>query len=527
MQPGLLHQVIQTCGLEECGALVALATPRQLEGVFDLDLWRASGPGQDEQFDPARFGVWLEVLVDVDPSVAARTLAGLDVSLVTTALAQYARAFHLASVHDAYTTDDEVVEDEVEADEVAFTHDIAGFRFVATRTDSWDAIVAILTALSDEHPRHFQRLLSGWVELSNDGYELDGLDDLLSGRDQTSFDVSLSRERRRERQGYATPDQARAFLTMSRQLQRGAGTSPPVNAVSLAYFRAMERDSADETEVEPDSADASPGTALIAPPSLDGFVQVIAEAGILPEAPRALLDRPQAQASRLALMQTHMQFVRDTNYIAYSTRSQELAYLVNALVAGGSFQDRSFTVQEASDASVAICNLGLENWPTHWPPVHSRGRQPSSTRPPLPENFLLTNDLAGVFQVGWSVLYEQVCMHSAQKLVRVLTKIRCDDRETQKGLNALRIEMATQLKAGKPWLARYALDVVTTLDMPAWATLLGLIDECPVIHAALSARQGSGVKTVGASTFEFISENRQIAAAHAFMESLPDTLSAM
>ena len=72
----MLHRVIQRCGLEDCGELVALATPDQLAAVFDLDLWRAGRPGLDEQFDADRFGLWLEVLMESGASVAAQTLAG-------------------------------------------------------------------------------------------------------------------------------------------------------------------------------------------------------------------------------------------------------------------------------------------------------------------------------------------------------------------------------------------------------------------------------------------------------------------
>ena len=63
LQPELLHRVIQTCGLEDSADVVALATPEQLAQVFDLDLWRAPTPGFDEELDPDRFGVWLEVLM--------------------------------------------------------------------------------------------------------------------------------------------------------------------------------------------------------------------------------------------------------------------------------------------------------------------------------------------------------------------------------------------------------------------------------------------------------------------------------
>src|SRR5215467_15098056 len=71
LQPDLLHRVIQRCGLEDCGELVALATPEQLAGIFDLDLWRAGRPGMDEQFDAERFGVWIEVLVASGAEAAA------------------------------------------------------------------------------------------------------------------------------------------------------------------------------------------------------------------------------------------------------------------------------------------------------------------------------------------------------------------------------------------------------------------------------------------------------------------------
>ena len=64
LRPDLLHGIIQKCGLEDCGEIVALATPEQLARIFDLDLWRAAKAGLDEQFDADRFGVWLEVLVE-------------------------------------------------------------------------------------------------------------------------------------------------------------------------------------------------------------------------------------------------------------------------------------------------------------------------------------------------------------------------------------------------------------------------------------------------------------------------------
>jgi hypothetical protein len=84
--------------------------------------------------------------------------------------------------------------------------------------------------------------------------------------------------------------------------------------------------------------------------------------------------------------------------------------------------------------------------------------------------------------------------------------------------------MARQLRAGAPWRAREALDVIASLDMPAWAALLGLIDECPVIHAGIAASRDSRTRAVSASAFEFISENSQIASVREFLQALPKIL---
>jgi hypothetical protein len=206
-------------------------------------------------------------------------------------------------------------------------------------------------------------------------------------------------------------------------------------------------------------------------------------------------------------------------------RTEEFAYLANTIVAGCSIQARPFTVREASDAAAAICNLGLENWPTQW--LAEKGSRISSALDAgtiLPEDFLVDHGLISAFQVGWTVLHADVNMYAAERLIQVLTDLRNDDRQIQVGLDALRIEMARHWQDGAPWRARDALDVIVLLDMPVWATLIGLIDECPVIHAAIGTSRGSRTRAVSASAFEFISENRQIASIHEFMESLSKTL---
>ena len=252
---------------------------------------------------------------------------------------------------------------------------------------------------------------------------------------------------------------------------------------------------------------------------------VLFEAGVVSQPPRALLGAAPGEAARFARMQAQLRVVGERDHVAFSIRSQELAYLANALAAGCSIQARPLSVQEASDGAIAVCNLGLENWPARWLPEQahrSSGVQHSTSA--LPDDFLVAQDLVSVFQVGWTVLYEQVCMYSAGTLIDMLTHLQCGDDEIQSGLDGLRTEMTRHWRAGEPWRARDALDVLVILDMPAWAALLGLIDQFPVMHAGLGASQSSRTRAVSATAFDFISSNSQIASVHAFIRSLPDTL---
>ena len=189
----------------------------------------------------------------------------------------------------------------------------------------------------------------------------------------------------------------------------------------------------------------------------------------------------------------------------------------------GPVEPAQLSAEEAWDAATSVCNLGLENWPPHWLTAQERSAV-AHTGTALPDEFLLGHDLVTVFQVGWTVLHDNVVMDVAEQLLDVLATLRCDDAEIQSGLKALRTGLTKHRRAGAPWRAADALDVITTLDMPAWAALVGLLNECPVLHAGIRATRGSGTHAVSATDFEFISENSQIASIREFLRSLSETL---
>jgi hypothetical protein len=406
--------------------------------------------------------------------------------------------------------------------------EIGGYLVRATRPDAWDAIVALLLALDADYHDSFQAVMRGCRRLSNSRPEVDGLDDLLMEPEQLLHDVALDRERRRSQQGYSTPADARAFLQMARQRPRlPSSGAPSMNPIVAAYFRAADGIpvSADRDASPPPQRALEPAsTSGSAPEALHAVVDLLAEAGLVPQQPRALLEDTGPEQSRLTRIRSLMEYIGDIDDTVYVERSRELAFLANALVTGCSIQSRAFTPQEASDAVVGICNLGLEHWPARWPETESHSTATGDLGVTLPGTFLLDHDLVTAFEVGWAVLHDDVCMFVAEQLTLALTNLRCADAEIDEELQILRMALMTQREGGTPWCARDALDVIATLDVPTWVSVLGLIAECPVLPGALTAVLEGRTGAVSATAFEFISTTSQIATVREFVAQLPKLL---
>jgi hypothetical protein len=502
-----LHALIQHRGLDACAELVTSATPGQLTSVLDLDLWRHAQPGRDEQFDVDRFGEWLEALVDTSDSVAARIVAAIDTHLVILGLSRYLRIFDAGTFEPTAASDDEpmVRDDKMNSEEAGDGSEceVGGYLVRARRTDAWDAIVALLVALERDHHHVFHAVMQGCRRLSNSTPEVDGLDDLLMAPEQQLLDVAIERENRRSRQGYATAADARAFLEMARQ-PRAASAPIAINPIATAYFRAVE----EEMGTAPDAASTDAPADAGIPMSAGAVIELLVEAGVMPERPLALLEAgdEDPRAAKIPHLRRLMTFVLHHDEAAYFARSRELAFLANTLLAGSSVQSRPFTRQEASDAAACICNLGLERV------------TPADALP-------VDHDLVTAFEVGWSVLYQEVSLFAADQLIATLADLQCADADIRRGLRALQRALVKQRKAGTPWLARDAADVLGMLDMTAWISVLGLLDECPILPAALTAVLERRTTSVSPTAFEFISTAAQLGEVRLFLRTLPGVLS--
>jgi hypothetical protein len=524
LTPDVLHHLIRHHGLEACGALVAAATPQQVASILDLDLWRPSAAGGDDRFDASRFGAWLEALMDESEAVAAGVVARMDEALAVAGLSRYVRVFDPGVFEPTNASDldwrENVGRDFSPAswrrDAEALESEVGGYVIRARTTRAWDAIVGLLVTLADEHPACFQALMQGCRRLSNSTPEDDGLDDLLLEPEQVLHDVSIGREQRRTQQGYLTAGDALAFLEMARQPHSPGGTKS-TNAIAAAYFRALDE------AVEPAASTPSiaenaselrrdgASTEAIAE-SMQAVAELLAEAGVARPQPRALLAPAGADATVVAPLQHLMAHVHDANLDAYLARNQELSFLANALVAGCSVYDRPLTIQEAWDAAIGVCNIGLETW--------ADGENVAA----LPEPFLAEHDLVTAFEAGWRLLYEDVSLRVCDRLIATLADVRHLDSEIARDLDRLRRTLVRHRSAGAPWRAQDALEAIAILDTPAWAALCGLLSECPVLPEIVPAMLAGRASAVSATAFTSFSTRAQIRMARQFTARLRDLL---
>ena len=380
LDPKVLHQLVRHFGLEECGEVIALATTQQLTQIFDDDLWRSDVPGQEDQFDADRFSLWLEVLAEVGADVAAEKLAAMDFDFVTAALSrQFLVLDHeILALEGADSEFDFGDYDPVQAAlkeravEDRESCLLGGYTIIAKRTESWDALLSVLTSLEHTHHAFFGKLMKRCCEISTEWIvDNGGLYAVLTSDEQVMADIAGAREERREQQGYVTPSQAANFLKIARQQHDGQDLDP----VSAAYFRDLPRREQGEDRHQ------------------GGFEAQVSNRPLL-------LPGAAGGSDPLSRIRAQLLFAQQHDGAAHARLTEEVAYLANVLIAGCSFQSRRFRAGEAADAVMAICNLGLE---------HAEA----------PPDFLVHQSLVPVFQTGWRILYEDVCLFVDRKSTRL------------------------------------------------------------------------------------------------------------
>ena len=340
LEPRALGRLIDHVGLEDAGELVALATTEQLQRIFDDDLWRAASPGQEERFDPRRFALWLEVMLEAGERFAAEKLTELPEELVALALHRQALVINIDErVFDVSESKEE--EDLVEkALDNMLYEEFGPYRVMARRHDGWDALVTVLLALDEDQHDFLDGLLERCAHASQSYIEDNGgLYEVLTSEEMLEADAAAERDDRRAAEGFVSTTDAAAFLEHARvtpleQLMHAADHDP----ITRAYFRRYER------RARPSDGPPSP------------LLQLLEEAEVAPPS-RPLLGDGDRAGEPFITRALHALSTRDAD--THARRVDELGYLANVLLAGATLKGRRYRPFEAAEAALALCNRGL------------------------------------------------------------------------------------------------------------------------------------------------------------------------
>jgi hypothetical protein len=350
LPPAALMRLIDHVGLEDAGELVALATVEQLTRVFDEDVWRSAGPGQDERFDPQRFTLWLDVMLEVGERFAADKLAELPEELVELALHHHVMVVSLQelalliSEGEGQVPLEKVVEDSLYLE-------LGDYCVISRRLESWEAVSTVLLELDARHSNVLQPMLERLWRVTNEWiYGQGGLYEVLTSEEMLEADPAAEREDRRARAGYVAPSSARAFLALARKDEvdlEALLRAPERDPITRAFFR----------EYRPEPAAPGPAAGGPEPAGLRELLEVAGEGG--PRAP--LLEAGAAGGPRAqTLLARALVELAGRDPRRHGERMAELGYLANVLLAGDASSGERLRPLDAARRALEICERGLQ-----------------------------------------------------------------------------------------------------------------------------------------------------------------------
>jgi len=370
----VLGTLIDRVGLEDAGELVALASTEQLQGLFDQDLWRATAPGEDEQFRPERFALWLEIMSEGGEGFLIEQLCALPRELVTLAVHRLVLVVDTDALWREVTEPSEELQRLERALDMPLFEEWEEFRLLARDPMHWDTVWAALLALDRDHHDVLREILEKCCALSSEYIEgQGGLYEVLTSEEMLESDVAGEREDRRAAQGFIAPADARSFLELARRGEQLETRDPITNAYFRAWANAKPARPAESTTRAIGTEQARPladisklvqlleDAAVVGPTRQQPLAALAPGPGAAKErAGRARVDRPPLAAVErtVLILQEVLDELRHEKPRLFSERIEELHYLANVLIAGSS--GRRPRPVEAFEQAIAACNTGLE-----------------------------------------------------------------------------------------------------------------------------------------------------------------------
>jgi hypothetical protein len=323
-----LGKLIADVGLEDAGELVALASSEQLAQILDEDLWHSPRPGEDERFDAARFLLWLEIMFEAGERFVAERLSELPQDLLTLAIHRHVLVLPLEDLRRELSAGDDEAEAAEKAFENCLSEELDDYQLIWRGGDGWDEVWSALLALDRDHHVMLVALLERCASLSREHIDDNGgLYAVLSAEEMLEADLQAERDDRRAAQGYVAPSAAKAFLRLA-ALKMSDTPFSEHDPVTRADFRNL-----------------SPAAAQAARASSGNGLRLGAAGAPGPAEP--LLIRA-------------LRSLAEADPTTFATRSEELAYLSNVLLAAHDVDGGRLRPYDAVALAIATVSRGLE-----------------------------------------------------------------------------------------------------------------------------------------------------------------------
>ena len=233
-----LAALIDRIGLEDTGEILALATTEQLLNVIDMDVWQNAHHGEDETFDPERFLLWLEILLEAGEAALVKRLTSLPDDLVVMAFYAHLLVLNLDELAAEMSDRNEPLDLTEKALSNCLCHEMSEYLIIARRGDGWDTLLTAILALDEQAPDLLSHILAMCCYASSEHImDNGGLYQVLTAEEMLYADAAADRADRRARVGYVSPSDATAFLKLAVSSSLTDASDETPDPISLAYFR--------------------------------------------------------------------------------------------------------------------------------------------------------------------------------------------------------------------------------------------------------------------------------------------------
>jgi Family of unknown function (DUF6178) len=349
-----LAQLCGRVGIGDAMHIMALAPPERLVQALEASVWKTPRPGVAEVFDTRELIEWIWAWLDIGESFTAQRLAAVPDENLMLYLSQLATVTSVAMWGFERSTEVEDL-DRIYApsyDETAYGPYVVSAR----HQDDWETLRDSLDAMWSDAP---QRLLHLLAQLVGD----ESMVAPQRNRENANEDVVAARDTTRERCGYVTASGARAFLIQARRPLEELVALEDYDLETRRHLAGLADDQRSDTNkgAPDDSASATPAPQEA---QLVAMHAALEEAGLLEPPPERLLLRHDSTSRQLPIGRL-LQELAQKDGTQFDARGKELAYLSSVLVAGITVEGAALSPEQARNAALATCNLGLETLRSH------------------------------------------------------------------------------------------------------------------------------------------------------------------